>query len=74
MLILIPNRHLVSFFLNNNFKKLIYGKYNIYLTLARASSTNYNVIETDYDQFSIVYSCNNYGFMKSGKYILNFVH
>jgi len=31
----------------------------------RASSTNYNVIETDYDQFSIVYSCNNYGFMKS---------
>merc|ERR1711997_1252938 len=31
----------------------------------RASSANYNVIDTDYETFSIVYSCNNYGFLKS---------
>ena len=36
--------------------------------LARASSANYNVIDTDYETFSIVYSCNNYGFVKSGTY------
>merc|ERR1712223_410936 len=34
-------------------------------SFTRARSANYNVIDTDYDNFSIVYSCNNYGFLKS---------
>ena len=36
---------------------------------AMATTTNYNVIDTDYENFSIVYSCNNKLFFKTGKYI-----
>ena len=34
---------------------------------ARATDTNYNVVDTDYKNFAIVYSCNNKLFFKTGK-------
>jgi len=34
-------------------------------SFTRASSTNYNIIDTDYDNFTIIYTCNDYGFIKS---------
>ena len=34
---------------------------------ARATDTNYNVVDTDYENFAIVYSCNNKLFFKTGK-------
>lgn len=36
---------------------------------ARQDTPNYFVVDTDYDNFSIVYNCNNkLGFLKSGKF------
>ena len=39
----------------------------LYFLLAESTSTNYNVVDTDYDQYAVVYSCNNKLFFKSGK-------
>ena len=33
---------------------------------AESTSTNYNVVDTDYENFAVVYSCNNKLFFKSG--------
>ena len=38
----------------------------VFLFLARATTPNYNVVDTDYNTYSIVYTCSN-GFLKSGK-------
>ena len=39
----------------------------LYFLSAESTSTNYNVVDTDYDQYAVVYSCNNKLFFKSGK-------
>jgi hypothetical protein len=43
----------------------------IYLIPAQGTSTNYNVVDTDYENFAVVYSCNNKLFFKSGTEIGN---
>ena len=43
-----------------------------YFFLAESTSTNYNVVDTDYENFAVVYSCNNKLFFKSGN-TLNYI-
>ena len=58
-----------SAILNDPFDPLVPGELIVNFedqpSFSRSTSTNYNVIDTDYDNFTIIYSCNNYGFLKS---------
>ncbi len=70
---LVPGELVVNFEEQPAFSKFVALKWksdlrnNSTLFTARARSTNYNIIDTDYENFSIVYSCNNIGFLKNGK-------
>ena len=54
--------------LNSHQHKNIFVPINIsFFIPAEGTSTNYNVVDTDYENFAVVYSCNNKLFFKSGK-------